>query len=109
MSDEQEETFILCMRKEDTKVENIAEGSTLTNCGECDEPVWISPASVTVMLEKECTPLCIHCAVDKPTEKGITPQPPSAEQLKEILKEMMKILKNENPTDRFPGGTTKGE
>jgi hypothetical protein len=99
MSEEKEETFILCIRKEDTKWATVTEGSTLTNCVECDEPVWISPASVKVMLERECTPLCIHCAVDKPTPRGI--KPPSAGQLKEIIRELKKELGNENPTDRF--------
>jgi hypothetical protein len=100
----EEDTFILCIRKEDSKWAIVTEGSTLTNCCECDEPVWISPASVTVMLERECKPLCIHCAVDKPKPKGI--KAPSTEQLKEIIKELKKDLENENPTNRFPGGTT---
>src|SRR5437899_540037 len=100
---EEEEAFILCMRKSDTtRLTIVSEGSTLTNCCECDEPVWISPASVQVMLERNCKPLCMWCAADKPPAKEV--KPPSAEQLKEIIKELQKEVeswKHEDPTDRF--------
>lgn len=92
-------SFILCLRKEDTKWATVTEGSTLTNCTECDEQVWISPASVQVMLEFDAKPLCLYCAASKPG-RGI--HPPSTEQLKEIIKELKKELKIEDPTDRLP-------
>lgn len=95
----EEEAFILCMRQEDTKWENITEGSTLTNCTECDKPMWISPASVEVMLERNAKPLCIWCATNKPPPRGV--KPPSVGQLKEIIRELKKELKIEDPTDRF--------
>lgn len=93
-----ERNYILCIRKEDTKWTTVSEGSTLTNCCECDEQVWISPASVQVMLEHDVKPLCMWCAAGKPA-RGINP--PSAEQLKEIINELKKELKIEDPTDRL--------
>jgi hypothetical protein len=91
-------SYIICIRKTDTKWATITEGSTLTNCCECDEPVWISPASVQVMLESDVKPLCIYCMEGKPPPAEINP--PSAEQLKEIIRELKKEL-DENPTNRF--------
>lgn len=94
-------SYIICFRQEDSNSSGviIVEGSTLTNCCECDKPVWISPASVGVMLEGNATPLCLYCASDMPPDKGINP--PNAEQLKEVIRELKKELKIENPTDRF--------
>jgi hypothetical protein len=99
MSEETEEDlFILCMRKDDTELSNVVEGSSLTDCFKCDHQVWISKASVQVMLEHDAKPLCGECAVKMPA-RGVNP--PSAEQLKEILIAMKNILKNEDTTDRF--------
>jgi hypothetical protein len=91
--------YIICIRKSDTKWATVTKGSTLTNCCECDEPVWISPASVEVMLERSAKPLCIYCMENRPPPESI--HPPSGEQLKEIIRELQKELKSENPTDRF--------
>src|SRR2546425_1219693 len=57
---EEEEIYILCVRKEDSEWTTISEGSTLTNCCECDQPVWISPASTQVMLENNAW--CEKCS-----------------------------------------------
>jgi hypothetical protein len=99
MNNEKESTYILCIRKADSKWSIVAEGSTLTNCIDCDQQVWISPASVDVMLERQCKPLCLYCALEKKPDRAILP--PSTGQLKEIIKELKKELEIENPTNRF--------
>jgi len=99
MSNEIEPRYILCIRKEDTKWSSIAEGSTLTNCIDCDQQVWISPASVEVMLERDAKPLCLYCALDKKPDRSVLP--PSMKQLQEIIKELKKELGIENPTNRI--------
>lgn len=88
---EEHENYIICVRQEDAKTENIADGSKTTNCCECDKPLWISPASIAMMLDHNAKPVCLQCAA----ASGSPPRdikPPTAEQLKEVMKK----LKNEN-------------
>lgn len=105
---EKDTDYIICLRRSDTKWATITENSSLSNCAECDEPVWISPASIKIMLDRDLKPLCIYCAAECGDEDK-TIKPPSVEQVKEIIRELKKEAGNENPTDRFPGGTNKRE
>lgn len=45
-------------------------GSTLHYCTMCARQVWVSPASLDLMIKKRAKILCISCGVDHATEHG---------------------------------------
>jgi hypothetical protein len=64
-------------------------GSTITNCVECDDRLWIAPASDS-LAGYDLKPLCFGCA-DKKAKADNEPievHPPTPEQIEELKQEL---------------------
>jgi hypothetical protein len=106
MSEEPEQTVMVCMRISDAKDGQVQKDSFQTNCTECDAPIWMTPASHDQLVDVNAVAICTRCFV--PPE-GATLNPPTREVMKEILEHMLKAKKqDENTTDRFRGPSREG-
>lgn len=65
------------------------EGSTITNCVECDDRLWIAPASDS-LAGYDLKPLCFKCASKMAADDNepIEVVPPTPEQMKELKQEL---------------------
>ena len=80
-----EPEYILCSKVSESKG---VTGSTVTHCVKCDTALWFAPSSHTLMLEHNAKPICFDCA--KAMDPVIEAHPPSPEQIKEMMNELMK-------------------
>jgi hypothetical protein len=95
------ESIMVCIRVADAKPENVAANSCISNCTECDAPIWMSKASQDQMVEQEGRPICIPCFKPPPDSEFVPPT-------KEVMKEIIEHITNEKPTDRFGDTTRRG-
>jgi hypothetical protein len=102
MSDEKEQTIMVCIRIADSRDGQVAANSTIANCSECDEPIWMSRASQDQMVETDARPVCMQCFTPPKDAQFL---PPTKEVIKELLDH---ITHEEKPTDRLGDRTTKG-
>lgn len=86
-SSEEEPKHIICLSVSADLTP--VEGSTITNCVECDDRLWIAPASDS-LAAKDLKPLCFKCAAAKAREDNepIEVCPPTPEQMQELKKEL---------------------
>jgi hypothetical protein len=65
------------------------QGSTITNCVECDDRLWIAPASDS-LAGYDLKPLCFGCAAKKAKEddEPTVIEPPTPEQIRELKQEL---------------------
>lgn len=56
---------IVCGRTKEIDYSSVVSGTTIDNCNECNEDVYMSPASKTLQLDYEVKILCNQCAAPK--------------------------------------------
>lgn len=101
MSDE-DSTYIICLRQ--TFEGTIVRDSLTSNCCECDSPIWITPATMKIMVDEDAKLICFQCVEARKKKEEIEVQPPTQEQIKEAIKE---LTNENNPTKRISNRTQR--
>jgi hypothetical protein len=99
-----ENVCMVCVRVSEALEGNVAVSAVITNCSECDEPIWLSKASQDQMVEVGAKLICMQCF--KPTEDARL-MPPSRGVIEELIKHLTK-QQHEKPTSRIRGITPEG-
>lgn len=92
----EEKTVIVCVRTKDA--EDHISNATITNCSECDEPVWLSPASQEIVVDHNGVIICTQCIKFDKDAKLM-------ELTEGQIQELKQHFKDENTTDRLRKGT----
>jgi hypothetical protein len=92
---------MVCVRVADALEGNTAVSSVITNCSECDEPIWLSKASQDQMVEVGARLICMRCW--KPAEDSKL-MPPSKGVIEELIKH---LTQHEKPTSGLGDTTPK--
>lgn len=68
-------------------------GSTVAECGECGQKVWLSPSGVKILGEQVAAPVCVPCGMELMRgDDNVVIQPPTPEQVTEVVQYMTEHL-----------------
>jgi hypothetical protein len=72
-------------------------GSSLDYCAECGSKVSIAPSGRSEKMRGMMMVVCVQCGLALMREHGITPEAPSSEQKREIIKCIEKLASEKGP------------
>jgi hypothetical protein len=104
--DEDEEIVVLCFKVLMMPTPPVP-GSSRVPCGDCNQPVWISPATAAHLADKKHRVCCAECVANHPDD-DVQLMAPTAGQIAEIVSvdpsitpaRIRRILPASNPAKR---------
>lgn len=89
--------YMMCLLVDDTPRAHVP--SVTKACAKCSRPVWVSDASVQIAISRSAEYVCNECFMERmdslPSDREITLQVPTKEQVEEIVESARDITNEE--------------